>query len=141
MMADDRLFDLEIICPDRIFYEGRVTMVELNTTEGEIGVYKNHIPTTMVLQPGVVIITAEDGKKEAAVHAGFVEILKEKVTVMAEVAEWPGEIDVKRANEARQRAQKRMESRDSDLNLARAEFSLRKALVRIEVADSENTKK
>ena len=122
-MADDRLFDLEIICPDRIFYEGRVTMVELNTTEGEIGVYKNHIPTTMVLQPGVVIITAEDGKKEAAVH------------------EWPGEIDVKRANEARQRAQKRMESRDSDLNLARAEFSLRKALVRIEVADSENTKK
>ena len=60
-MADDRLFDLEIICPDRIFYEGRVTMVELNTTEGEIGVYKNHIPTTMVLQPGVVIITAEDG--------------------------------------------------------------------------------
>lgn len=135
-MADNKLFDLEIICPDRIFYEGKVWMVEMNTTEGEIGVYRRHIPTTMILAPGVVKIKAEDGEKEAAVHSGFVEILKDKVTILAEIAEWPEEIDVNRANEAKLRAQRRMQARDSGLNLARAELALSKALVRIEVAGS-----
>ena len=54
-MADQRKnFAVEIICPDRIFFKGEVTMVELNTVEGEMGIYRNHVPTTCVLEPGIV---------------------------------------------------------------------------------------
>jgi F-type H+-transporting ATPase subunit epsilon len=82
-MADDRFFELEIITPDRIFWKGEASMLEFNTTEGEVGIYKRHIPMTMILQPGVMTLHLDGENKEAAVHAGFVEILPEKITVMA----------------------------------------------------------
>lgn len=134
-MEQEKLFDLEIISPDRIFYRGRAFMVELNTSEGEIGVYKNHIPLTTILRPGIVVITEAEGKREAAIHAGFMEILPEKVTILAEEAEWPDEIDLNRAQEAKVRAERRIQTNDPNINLARAQIALRKALVRIELAD------
>ncbi len=132
MAEDNRVFDVEIITPDRIFFTGKATMIEFNTTVGEIGVYKNHIPLTTVLAPGIVTITMEEGKKTAAVHAGFAEILPEKVTLLAEIAEWPEEIDTKRAEEALERAKERLAVKTKETDLARAEIALRKALVRIE---------
>ena len=54
-MADDRIFSVEIITPDRIFYQGEAEMIEFTTVNGEIGVYKNHIPLTTVLAPGMVV--------------------------------------------------------------------------------------
>lgn len=53
----DNLFQVEIITPDRIFYRGQASMIEFTTTEGEIGVFKDHIPLTTVLAPGIVTIT------------------------------------------------------------------------------------
>ena len=82
-MAED--FTLKIITPDRIFYEGTVQMVEFNTTEGEIGVLKGHIPMTVIVKPGVLTITTDQGEKLAALHAGFAEILQEQVTILAEI--------------------------------------------------------
>lgn len=80
---------MEIITPDRVFYTGKATMIEFNTSEGEIGVYKNHIPLTTVLVPGVVTITSDEGLKTAAVHAGFAEILSDRVTT-GEITEVAG---------------------------------------------------
>ena len=128
-MADNN-FKVEIITPDRIFYSGDASMVEFNTTEGEIGVYKNHVPTTVVLAPGVVTIHEEGENKRAAVHSGFAEILNEKVTLLAEIAEWPDEIDVERAKAAEARANERISRKDADLDLKRAELALRRSLVR-----------
>jgi F-type H+-transporting ATPase subunit epsilon len=133
-MADDKMFELEIITPDRVFWKGEASMLEFNTTEGEVGIYKRHIPMTMILQPGVMTIHLDGGNKEAAVHAGFVEILPEKITVMAEVAEWPEEIDINRAKEAQARAQRRLQAHDPKIDLSRAEIALRKAIVRQKVA-------
>lgn len=133
-MADDRFFELEIITPDRIFWKGEISMLEFNTTEGEVGVYKRHIPMTMILQPGIMTLHLDGENKEAAVHAGFVEILPEKITVMAEVAEWPEEIDINRAKEAEIRAQRRLQAHDPKIDLSRAEIALRKALVRQKLA-------
>lgn len=130
----ENLFDLQIICPDRIFYQGKASMLELNTTEGEVGIYKNHVPMTMILAPGVATITEENGKKEAAIHAGFIEVLQDKITVMAEVAEWPEEIDVRRAEEAKIRAERRLSERKADTDLMRAETALSRAIARIYVA-------
>ena len=107
-MADNNLFTLRIITPDRVFYEGEVSMVEFNTTEGEIGVYKKHVPTTVIVSPGILTITEDGGTKEAALHAGFAEILQDEVVILAEIVEWPGEIDLERAEAATARAEDRL---------------------------------
>ncbi|MDE7430414.1 MAG: ATP synthase F1 subunit epsilon [Lachnospiraceae bacterium] len=133
-MEDEKMFDLEIISPDRQFYEGKVSFLEMRTSEGDIGVYKEHIPMTCILIPGLVKMY-EDGSdepKKAIVHAGFVEILPKKVTIMAEVAEWPDEIDINRAEEARIRAERRINEGGEGVNLERAEAALRRSLARIE---------
>ena len=99
-MADMKKFQLEVISPERVFYTGEVEMVELTTTEGDIGVYADHIPLTTIVAPGVLTITEnseDDVIREAAVLEGFLEILPDKVTILAQSCEWPEEIDMKRA--------------------------------------------
>ncbi len=129
------VFGIEIITPDRIFYKGEATMIEFNTAAGEIGVYKNHIPLTTVLAPGVVTIHKDGGDKViAAVHSGFAEILPEKVTLLAETAEWPDEIDVERAQAAKARAEERLAHKTEAIDVQRAELALRRALVRMDIA-------
>ena len=100
-MADDnRNFLLKIITPDRVFFEEEVSMVEFNTVEGEVGIYKNHIPMTMIVAPGILTITQGTEVKEAALHAGFTEVLPDQVTILAEIIEWPSEIDLSRTEKA-----------------------------------------
>ena len=135
-MADEnRIFEVEIITPDRIFHRGQATMIEFNTAAGELGVYKNHIPLTTVLAPGIVKIHM-DGEDDvvAAVHSGFAEILPDKVTLLAEIAEWPDEIDKGRAEAAMKRAEERLANKTEAIDVKRAEFALRKALVRLDIA-------
>lgn len=134
-MADEKMFKLKIIAPDRVFYEGEASFIEFVTSEGEVGIYKNHIPMTMVLVPGVVRITEADGVKIAALHSGFVQVLQDEITILAEIVEWPDEIDVNRAKEAKIRAERRLEMNDESINYARAEIALKKSLIRIEVGD------
>lgn len=128
-MAENE-FDLTIITPERIFYEGQVSMVEFNTTEGEIGVLKSHIPLTTVIAPGIVSMYEKEGVKKAVIHTGFAEILPEKVTLLAEIAEWPDEIDLNRARMAEDRARKRLAEKKEGLDVERAELALKKALAR-----------
>ena len=131
-MADEsRNFQVEIITPERVFYKGEATMIEFTSVEGDMGVYKNHIPLTTVLAPGIVTITEAEGQKKAAVHSGFAQILGDKVTLLAEIAEWPDEIDWDRAEAAKRRAEERLAAKAENLDVARAELALRRALVRI----------
>ena len=127
------LMKLQVICPDRMFYEGEVSMVELNTTEGEMGIYPKHIPMTCIIAPGILTITEAEGLKNAALHSGFIQILPEKVTILAEAAEWPHEIDLDRAEAARGRAEDRIRTKDSKTDIARAETALQRAIARINV--------
>lgn len=133
-MADMKTFRLLVNTPDRVFYNDDATMVELVTSEGEIGVYAEHIPLTSVLVPCVMSIHTDGDIKKAAVHGGIIEILKDKVTVLAEVAEWPDEIDINRANEAKQRAERRLASKDSNIDTVRAEAALKRSLARLNAA-------
>ncbi len=136
MMADT--FDMKVITPERVFYEGTASMVEFTTTEGDIGVYAHHIPLTTVLAPGILTITEDETKKRiAGVYSGFARISGDNVTILAETAEWPDEIDVSRANEAEKRARERLEARNNDLDLVRAETALRRALVRKRLASEK----
>lgn len=135
-MADnEKMFQVKIITPDRVFYTGEAEMIEFMTSSGQIGVYKKHIPLTTILAPGAVMIHEEGGEKVAAVHAGFAEVLPDQVTLLAEVAEWASEIDIDRAEAAKQRAEERLQAKAADLDIARAEFALRRALTRIDVKE------
>ena len=122
----DKEFTLRIITPERVFYEGTVDMVEFNTTEGQIGVLPGHIPLTVIVKPGILHITEKDGEKEAALHSGFAEILPEGVIILAEIIEWPNEIDENRAEE-------RLRSKTPETDIARAETALQRAMARIQV--------
>ena len=129
-MADTQHFQLEIITPDRTFFEGEATMLEISTSEGDLGIYAGHIPLTAVLVPGVCRIHNESVERKAAIHSGFMEVLKNRVVVLAEIAEWPDEIDLNRANEAKIRAERRLS--DGNCDRFRAEVALRKSIARIE---------
>ena len=124
-------FHLQIITPDENFYEGEASMVELTTTEGEIGIYKGHIPLTAIISPGILRIHTEGEVREAALMSGFIQVMPEEITIMAEVVEWPEEIDRHRAEEAKVRAERRLNSGDGQYNRLRAEVALKKALVRL----------
>lgn len=133
MAEENKIFTVEIITPDRVFYTGEGDMIEFTTAAGEIGVYKKHIPLTTVLAPGIVTIHKEGADDvTAVVHSGFAEILPEKVTLLAEIAEWPNEIDKDRAHAAMSRAQERLANKTEAIDVKRAEFALRKALVRLD---------
>lgn len=125
------MFKLQIVTPERIFYEGDASMVELSTTEGDIGVYANHIPMTAIVAPGVLKIHESGGVKKAALHTGFIEVLPQHITIMAEVIEWPDEIDIKRAEEARIRAERRLKEHNAENDVLRAKLALRRALTRL----------
>lgn len=133
-MADDnKNFELRIITPDRTFFVGEASMVEFNTTEGEIGIYKNHIPMTVIVKPGVLTITAPDEIKKAALHSGFVEILQDSITILAEVIEWPDEIDEQRAEAAKERAERLLQEHSPQTDIVRAETALQRAVARISI--------
>lgn len=126
----EKTFRLEIVAPDRNFYTGDAVMVELTTTEGEVGIYADHIPMTMIIAPGVLTITEPAGKKRASLISGFMEIQQEKVTILAETAEWPDEIDLARAEAAEKRARERLNSHLENVDVARAEVALKRAMAR-----------
>ena len=130
-MEDSNLFDVKIITPERLFYEGKASMLEFNTTEGEIGIYKGHIPLTVIVDPGILTITTEEGPRNAALHAGFAEILPDKVTILAELVEWPSEIDAKRAEAAKERAEQRLANKGPEIDVDRATIALKKAICRL----------
>ena len=131
-MAD--IFELKIIEPDGMFYEGQASFLEFTSVTGEMGVYANHIPLTTILESGVVKIHHEGQVQKAAVMGGFIEIQKDRITVMAEDAQWPEEIDVERAKAARKRAEERLEKKEPGLDAARAEAALKRAMTRIRAA-------
>ena len=131
MAENDNKFTLKIITPDRTFYEDQVSMVEFNTVEGEVGIFRQHIPMTMIVAPGILTITQDNEVKEAALHAGFAEVLPEQVTILAEIIEWPTEIDVDRAQESKERAEGRIRENAPGTDMKRAEMSLKRAVARI----------
>ncbi len=124
-------FKLSIVTPDREFFNEEAEMVEFNTTEGEIGVYAGHAPLTVIVKPGVLTVTQGETVRNAALHAGFVQILPDEVTILAEIIEWPEEIDQARAEAARQRAEERLAGRDANIDLDRAQVALMRAVARI----------
>ncbi|WDV46088.1 F0F1 ATP synthase subunit epsilon [Clostridiaceae bacterium M8S5] len=124
-------FNLEIVTPDRKFFEEDVEMVIVRSTEGDIGILKNHTPLVTVLGIGKIKIQRDGDIKQAAIASGYMEVQKDKTTIITDAAEWPEDIDINRAEAAKKRAEDRLNKKDKNTNITRAEIALAKAINRI----------
>ncbi|QZY55528.1 F0F1 ATP synthase subunit epsilon [Crassaminicella profunda] len=129
--------ELEIVTPDRKFYEGSVERIVIRTVGGDIGILKDHMLTVSPLEIGAIKIKENGQYKEAACAGGFIQIKEEKTTIITDSAEWPEEIDVKRAEESKNRAEERLHKPQSNVDTLRAKAALKRALTRIRVAKGE----
>jgi F-type H+-transporting ATPase subunit epsilon len=126
----------EIVSQDRLVFEGDVDIVVAPGTEGEMGILPHHAPLLTTLRPGELKIRQQGREQIFAVSGGFMEVRPDIVTVLADAVEHAEEIDVARAEEARQRAEAAMQSgvpRMSEAYLA-AEMALRRSNLRLQVA-------
>jgi F-type H+-transporting ATPase subunit epsilon len=125
---------LEIVTPERLFFNDEVEMVIARGVEGDVGILKGHEPFVTPLQIGTIKIKIDGQFKLAAISQGYMQVTKEKVVILVDTAEWPEEIDVDRAEKARERAEKRLQQKTADLDILRAEIALKKAAARLGVA-------
>jgi len=127
--------ELIIVTPQRQLLREKVASVQLPGASGELGILPGHAPLITELGNGALSYKSSGGGEPAvlAVLSGFAEVLPDRVTVLAETAERPEEIDVERAKEALARAEKRLASTDADVDWDRATVALQRALVRIKV--------
>ena len=131
-------FLLEIITPERIFFQENIEMLIVRGSEGDIGIMKDHEPFVTQLGIGRVIIKNEGNNKVAALSQGYLKVSDERVIILSDTAEWPDEIDVVRAQKARERAEKRLMEKQEGIDLLRAEIALKKAVARIGVSNIPN---
>lgn len=129
-------FFFDITTPEKNLYSADVTQVTLPTAEGEITVLAHHIPLVSLLVPGVLHIIPKNGAEETmAVSGGFIEVVGDKVHVLADAAERAEDIDLQRAEEAKERAEEAMRKTQHDAeSSARAVADLEKALARVRAA-------
>ncbi|NLY77171.1 MAG: F0F1 ATP synthase subunit epsilon [Tissierellia bacterium] len=127
-------FKLEVVTPDRAFFSDEVDMVILRGIDGDFAVLKDRAPFITPLSIGQIRIKKDNKEMVAAMSGGYVSVTKEKTTVVTDSAEWPEEIDVERAEEAKKRAEKRLNGNKEGIDLLRAELAFRRAANRLEVA-------
>ncbi|MGI5911355.1 MAG: F0F1 ATP synthase subunit epsilon [Syntrophomonadaceae bacterium] len=132
----DNTFMLEIVTPEQILFRDEVQFMVAPGAEGELGFMKNHAPLVAALNIGVLRYKDVSGTfKKIALSGGFVEVIDNVARILAETAEHGGEIDVLRAKAAKERAEKRLQEREANTNLSRAEMALKRAVARLKAAD------
>jgi F-type H+-transporting ATPase subunit epsilon len=125
---------LEIVTAERLVLSDDVDQVNAPTKDGRVGILPRHMPLLTVLTEGELSIIKGGQRTEFAVYGGFMEVLPDRVTILADACDRSDEIDLERAEEARKRAEERISQRKSDQEMALAEADLRRALLQIKMA-------
>ena len=130
-----KAINLEIVTPDRIFFRGQVQSITVPGIEGYLGILPGHAPLLAELRIGVISYRlATDEEQRLFCSWGFVEVLPDRVSVLAEIVEKPEEIDVERARLKQEEAERLLHSKSSDVNYEEAMLSLEKATTRLQLA-------
>ncbi|MFY9905965.1 MAG: F0F1 ATP synthase subunit epsilon [Terriglobales bacterium] len=127
-------FQLEIVTPTRLLVKDAAEEAQIPGATGYLGILPGHAPLITELGVGEITYKSSCTTHTLAVAWGFAEVLPDKVTILAEAAERPQEIDVARAQKAKERAEERLKSNAADVDYARAEDALRRAESRLDVA-------
>jgi F-type H+-transporting ATPase subunit epsilon len=125
---------LEIMTAEKELYSEDVDLVVAPGAIGQLGILPHHAPLLTLLQPGELMVRKNGEDEYIAVTGGFLEVMANRIVVLADAVERAEEIDEQRALEAMKRAQERIDSRTSDLDLQRALASMRRAQARLKVA-------
>ena len=131
-MADT--FKLEIVTPEKRVVDTTAQEVEIPGKNGYLGVLPGHAPLITELSVGEITYRENSTEQRLAVAWGFAEVLPDRVTILAETAERPNEIDVARARKAKERAEQRLTSGDASVDVERALDALNRAEARLDVA-------
>jgi len=131
----------EIVTAERVVYSDDVDIVIAPGVEGQMGILPSHAPLLTTLQPGELVVRKDGEETAMFVSGGFLEIMQDRVTVLADVAERAEEIDVARAEEAKRRAEERLKERPAEMDLAAAEAALLRSLMRLRVAERRRKKR
>ncbi|MFO8165625.1 MAG: F0F1 ATP synthase subunit epsilon [Thermodesulfobacteriota bacterium] len=126
---------LDLVTAERMVYSDEVDMVIAWGLEGQLGILPHHAPLMTMLQPGELIIKKDNKEISMAVSGGFLEVRPDKVIVLADACERAEEIDIARAEEAKQRAKDLIKTSSKEIDTATAEGALRRSLVRLKVAE------
>lgn len=125
------ILKLTIITPEKEFYSGEVLDLVTENEAGRLGFLPEHVAMVTVLKPSVTTFTEKDGKKlKAFTSSGILSIKDNEVNLMCDASEWPEDIDIKRAEEAKTRAEMRLKEA-TGVNINRTEVALKRALMRI----------
>lgn len=124
---------LEIVSPERLLFSGKVDAVTVPGQGGYLGILPGHAPLLSQLQVGEISFHQGDMTQSLFCDWGFVEVLPQTVSVLAHIAEKPADIDMERARKAKERAERRIRSHDPATDFNRAQLSLQRAVIRLQV--------
>lgn len=136
-MADNSVITVSIVTPDGKVYDHTADMIVVSTQSGQLGIMANHVPVIATLAVDETRVKYDDNEDEIAVNGGFIEFSNNVATIVADSAENQSDIDVARAQNARQRAEKliaQARQKHDQASLNRAQIALRRAINRINTA-------
>ena len=130
----ENTFKLNVLTPERNIFGDDVRGITANGTDGSLGILPKHAPLLTSLEIGVLTITDKTGsQKKMTLNGGFLEVINNEATILAETAEHVDDIDVARAKAAKERAQQRLDQKSAETDMKRAEIALKKAVTRLQV--------
>lgn len=132
---------LEIVTAERVVFSEEVDQVNAPTRDGRVGILPRHEPLLTILEPGEMGIVKDGVRTPYAISGGFMEVLANRVTILADTVERADEIDEARAERARTLAEDRVRSAQTERDQAMAEAKLRKELVRLRVAQMQKVRR
>jgi F-type H+-transporting ATPase subunit epsilon len=139
-MAIPTKLTLEIVTPDQLLVRDEVDEVQVPAAEGYMGILPGHTPLLAMLKVGELWYRKGSEKLYFSIAFGFVEVLPARVTVLAQVAERPEDIDRERAERARRRAEERLTKPTTEIDFERARIALMKSMIRLQVAARARTR-
>ena len=129
-----KTFQLEIIATDRIFFRGECEHLVITAIDGLLGIMAGHEPLVTVLPTGELKYMVDGVWKYAAISEGFIQVMPDKAVILADSCELPEEIDIKRAEEARQRAEELMKQKQSIVEYYQTQAALNRAMNRLKIS-------
>lgn len=127
-------FRLEVLTPEKKFFEGDVNMIVVRSTDGDIGILPGHTPLIAPIGIGSLRILVDGKWRDAFISGGFMEVKPTSTLILSDAVEWPEEIDIKRAEAAKERALERLRQKKSREEYIRSQVALLRALNRIKIA-------
>ncbi len=130
-----KTLDVSVVTPGGPVLEDSFDMIVCKAETGEIGILPGHIPLVAPLQISAVRLKNGNETQKLAINGGFMEVQPDKVTILAQSAEKASEIDVERAQEAKERAERRLQANQDNIDKTRAELALKRAMNRLNVGN------